>query len=325
MIPLFNINDYTVDTSSFSHALHGSVVEDLEKTIADYVGAKYACSVSSATNAIFLSFVDKNPFVEMIPCRTVSIPSMIPPVVLNAVINSGYEVEFVDNTEWVGDSYILHDFGSYKIIDSAQKIVEDQFKQEANPDDLMFFSFYPTKPVGGLDGGMIVSDDSEKIQWFREAVMNGMSSELNNWERKIKFAGWKMYMNSFQAHVALQNFHKLEEKKKRLKEVREYYNEELELNNTSEHLYRINVSDRDSVMSKLRGLGISCGIHYSAMHLHPTYNGLGLLDLAPDVRVEYPEDLGLTKTERATRTTLSIPYHEKLTDDEVVRVKESLK
>ena len=31
----------------------------LEKEIADYVGAKYACSVNSATNAIFLSLLNK--------------------------------------------------------------------------------------------------------------------------------------------------------------------------------------------------------------------------------------------------------------------------
>ena len=65
----------------------------------------------------------------------------------------------------------------------------------------MIFSFYPTKPVGGIDGGMIVSDDKDKIIYFKEAVFNGMSYETNNWERKIKFPGWKMYLNSFQAYV----------------------------------------------------------------------------------------------------------------------------
>ena len=34
----------------------------------------------------------------------------------------------------------------------------------------MIFSFYPTKPLGGSDGGMIVTDDYEKYKWFKEAV-----------------------------------------------------------------------------------------------------------------------------------------------------------
>jgi perosamine synthetase len=294
MIPLFNINDYVVDTSKFDHSLHGSVVQELEETIADYVGAKYACSISSATNAIFLSFLNKQ--------LTVSVPSMIPPVVLNALINSGNQIKFTDNTEWVGDSYILHDFGDYKVIDSAQKIMRGQFDKEANPNDLMFFSFYPTKPIGGLDGCVIVSDDFDKIQWFREATMNGMGVETNSWERGIKFPGWKMYMNSFQAHIALQNFFKLEKKKERLKEIRENYNEAFNLNNTSEHLYRIDVDDREKVMSKLNDSGVSCGIHYSAMHLHPLYK----LD-----------SVELVDTEQKEKTTLSIPYNEKLNDDEL--------
>jgi len=227
---------------------------------------------------------------------------MIPPVVLNALINSGNQIKFIDNTEWVGHSYVLHDFGNYKIIDSAQKIVRGQFDKEANPNDLMFFSFYPTKPVGGLDGCVIVSDDFDKIQWFKEATMNGMSTETNSWERGIKFPGWKMYMNSFQAHVALQNFYKLEEKKKRLKEVREYYNEAFGLTNTSEHLYRIDVDERELVMSNLNDSGVSCGIHYSSMHLHPIYK----LD-----------SVKLVGTEQKEKTTLSIPYNEKLSDDDL--------
>jgi hypothetical protein len=55
---------------------------------------------------------------------------MIPPVVLNALITSGNSINFVDNIDWIGNSYILHDFGNYKIIDSAQKVERNQFKKE---------------------------------------------------------------------------------------------------------------------------------------------------------------------------------------------------
>ena len=59
MIQLFNVNNYIIDTSEFSNLLHDEVVIKFEETIANYVGAKYACSINSATNAIFLS----------LPCR----------------------------------------------------------------------------------------------------------------------------------------------------------------------------------------------------------------------------------------------------------------
>ena len=79
MINLFNIENYKIDTSKFNHILHDNCVIEFENTIADYVGAKYACGVSSATNAIYLAMnyhSDKH---------TITIPSMIPPVLANPI------------------------------------------------------------------------------------------------------------------------------------------------------------------------------------------------------------------------------------------------
>ena len=60
MIQLFNVNNHIIDTSEFSNLLHDDVVTKFEDKIAKYVGAKYACSVNSATNAIFLCLLNKN-------------------------------------------------------------------------------------------------------------------------------------------------------------------------------------------------------------------------------------------------------------------------
>ena len=57
MINLFNVNDYLIDTSKFT-GIHDGIVESFEQRIADFVGAKYACGISSATNAIFLALLD---------------------------------------------------------------------------------------------------------------------------------------------------------------------------------------------------------------------------------------------------------------------------
>ena len=209
MINLFNIPNYNIDTSTFTHYLHGNIVNEFEHNFREYVGAKYSCTVNSATNAIFLSLLNKN--------ITVNVPSMIPPVVCNAILTSGNNISFTDNTEWIGNSYILHKFDNYKIIDSAQKVDVNQFKKEANDNDLMIFSFYPTKPIGSSDGGIIVSNDEEKINQFKEATMNGMSYAHNNWDRNIKFPGYKMYMNSIQCYIANENFRNA---------VKEFLNEE---------------------------------------------------------------------------------------------------
>ena len=166
----------------------------------------------------------------------------------------------------------------------------------------MVFSFYPTKPVGSCDGGMIVSNDLEKITRLKEMALNGMSYAHNNWERKIKFAGYKMYMNSIQCDIALKNFNLYEDKLARLSEIRNIYNEAFGLNNTSNHLYRISVDSREKFIIKLKEHGVSTGIHYDAAHLNPVYK----LD-----NTIYP------LSEIAAKDTVSIPFHENLTFHEI--------
>ena len=303
MIQLFNINNYILDTSRYSNLLHDKVVTEFEETIADYVGAKYAVSFNSATSAIFLLLSRYNDI-------TIKVPSMIPPVVLNAIITSGNRYEFYDDVNWVGDSYLLHDFGDYKVIDSAQKLEKNQFKNECNPNDLMVFSFYPTKPVGSCDGGMIVSDDYDKIMLLKEMALNGMSYSDNNWDRKIKFAGYKMYMNSIQCDIALNNFKKYQNKLNILEDIRKTYNKELNYTNISNHLYRIEIENRDNFISYMEDNGVACGIHYEALHSHPVYK---------------INDEKLPLSESKSKITVSIPFNESLTNSNVSTIIDLIK
>ena len=289
MINLFNIPDYQINTADFNHYLHGDICKEFEKNFCEYVGAKYACTVNSATNAIYLALLDK--------CVTVDVPSMIPPVVCNAILTSGNKLNFTDDTKWVGDSYILHKFNDYKIIDSAQKVDNNQFVKEANDEDLMIFSFYPTKPVGSSDGGIIVSNDYEKIRWFKEATMNGMTYAHNNWDRAIKFPGYKMYMNSIQCYIANNNLKLLDFKKMKLNSIREKYNNAFGYTNTSDHLYRIEVNNRDEFIKNMRGQSIICGVHYDALHENIVYN---------------KESVICETSSYISKRTVSIPFHEEL-------------
>ena len=219
-------------------------------------------------------------------------------MVCNAILTSGNKISFTDDIEWVGNSYVLHKFKDYKIIDSAQKVDLNQFKKEANDNDLMIFSFYPTKPIGSSDGGIIVSNDKEKIKWFKEATMNGMSYSFNNWDRKLKFPGFKMYMNSIQCYIANKNLKLLDYKKRKLKTIRDIYNNELGYKNVSDHLYRIKVDNNKKFIDYMSKNNITCGIHYSALHENSIYNS--------------SVDLNLPKSSKESKQTVSIPFHENL-------------
>ena len=137
-----------------------------------------------------------------------------------------------------------------------------------------------------------------------------MSYSHNNWDRQIQFAGYKMYMNSLQAEIGLNNFYKYEEKLTSLKLIREIYNKELGYNNTSNHLYRIKIEDRENFMSYLKEDGIATGIHYEATHLHPIYK----VD-----NKKHPN------SELLSKQTVSIPFHEGLTIPEIYRIINKIK
>ena len=126
MINLFEFNNYKIDTKKLDHLLHGSAVRKLEEQICEYVGAKYCASFCSASFIIELMF--SRP--EFINNETsLDIPSMIPPVVPNALHHAGMEIYLNDDVDWVGHSYVLwEEFGGErKIIDSAQQIDRNQF------------------------------------------------------------------------------------------------------------------------------------------------------------------------------------------------------
>ena len=294
MIQLFNIQHHKIDTSEFNNLLHDDVVVKLEKKIAKYVGSKYACSVNSATNAIFL-IMTMDYFLKP---RIIKIPSMIPPVVANAILTSHNKIEFTDNTKWVGDSYVLHKFRTYKVVDSAQKLEKNQFRKECKPNDVMIFSNYPTKPLGGIDGGIIVTDDYKKYKWMKEAVLNGMTFAENNWERGISFPGYKMYMNSIQAEILMRNFKNFDKKMKVLGNLVDIYNRELGYNNSSKHLYTIEVLNNEKFIQSMKNAGIVCGIHYPALHKNPIYNDGKKYDCP--------------KSEKLEKRTVSLPMNERL-------------
>ncbi len=292
-IQLFNINNYKIDTSNFSHLLHDKVVKEFEENFAKYVGAKYSCMANSASSLLFLSLLKYK--------TTVSIPSTMPVVVPNVIINTGNKINFYDDTDWVGHMYHLHD----NIFDSAQEVKRNQYKDLGHDDAIMIFSFYPTKPVGGCDGGMVVSNNLDQINYFRTMTMNGTNYSINNWEREHISVGYKMHPNSFQAYIANKNLKRLDKKNKVLYDIRSYYNLKLGLRNDSLHLYRINVNNNRKFLKKMHNFGIQCGIHYEHCH---------------EKKCFVKNSKKLSRSEKESISTVSIPFNEKLKRNEVEEI-----
>lgn len=296
MIQLFNIPKHIIDTSNFTNLLHDKIVHEFTDRFCKHVGGKYGCAVNSATSAIFLlSYYNKFHF---------KIPTMLPPVVINAIINGNSTYEFTDDINWIGNSYVLYNDENIRIIDSAQEVKYRKF--EAN--DVVIYSFYPTKPIGSCDGGMIVSNNLDLILKLKTIVNNGNVVCGDSWKQCPENAGWKMYMNSIQAYIANNNLSSWTNKWLTMKQIKYQYQNEIYYHNTSYHLYRIRVVDNKKFIEYMDKCGIKCGIHYKCLHKNSLYN---YNTMCPQT---------LSKSEQEELHTVSIPFHENLSYKDVKKV-----
>jgi len=303
LISLFAIDKPVIDMSDADHVLHGKVVSKFEDEFAEYVGAKYAVGVCSCTMAIYLVLE----YMKHAPLK-VELPTMLPPVVANAVIHSGVQWQFVDNATWMGQHYTLASndvFG--RVVDSAQYVADSQHKYSSAYATL--YSFYPTKPIGGIDGGMVVTDDRGLCEWLRLAINNGMTAGASSWERASRFPGWKAYMSTAQAMVARDAFHKWPERRKRIDEVAKAYDSQLSrANGRSHHLYQVFSEDEWELFESSE---ITVGLHYLCLHSQLCYQSYGA--------GSFP------KSESIAQKIVSIPFHHQLTDEQVERVIKAVK
>jgi dTDP-4-amino-4,6-dideoxygalactose transaminase len=181
------------------------VVDDFEKTIAEFTGAKYAVAVDSCSNAIFLclKYINKIEQIISIPKHTyISIPC--------AIRNAGYHLKFTDE-EWEG-SYQLNPLPIY---DSALKLEENMYKG-----GFVCLSFHVKKQLPIGRGGMILTDDEEAYKWFKLARFNGRN-QVSDDEDVFQMIGWNFYMTNVDAARGLWLFSTMD--KKNIPKIKQNY------------------------------------------------------------------------------------------------------
>ena len=166
------------------------VVQMFEEEVADYTGSKYAVSVDSCTNALFLCCKYLNVSDVTIPSKTyLSVPQ--------SIIHSGGNVIFdkrESTNNWTGN----YQLKPYEIYDSAKRFTSNMYI----PNTFMCLSFHIKKHLKISKGGMILTDDLEAVKWFKKARYEGRSEKLYH-EDDIDMLGWNMYMTPQQASHGL--------------------------------------------------------------------------------------------------------------------------
>ena len=134
-----------------------NIVKMFEDEVATYTGSKYAISVDSCTNALFLVCKYLNVKEVIIPSKTyLSVPQ--------SIIHSGGEVIFDTTTEtnnWSG----FYQLKPYPIYDSAKRFTSNMYIKNT----FMCLSFHIKKHLKISKGGMILTDDDNSVEWFKKA------------------------------------------------------------------------------------------------------------------------------------------------------------
>jgi dTDP-4-amino-4,6-dideoxygalactose transaminase len=274
------------------------ITEEVEKKIADYVGAKYCILLTSCTAALHLSLEYLKRF-KLNNRFRVLVPSLTFAATATEVINSGGELIFGDvdkNTMCLKrpkySNYDIAipvhlygikartDYDCLVIEDSAHLIEKNQCKNNPN---LVCMSFYASKNVTMGEGGAICTNDDNAAMWFRQARHHGISSggweryqKTNKWKYDIEFIGWKYNPSDVLSAILGANFNKIEKIHKERKRCVDLYNKLLDYNNRGLHLYPILISDRLKFMKIMEESGIGCSVHFLPLHRMTAFKQLNI-------------------------------------------------
>jgi len=346
----------------------GPRVAELERRLADYLAAPAVVAVNSCTAALHLALrvLDLPPGAEVITT------AMTFCATANAIVHAGYEPVFADcdratlnldpddvrrrltprtraivPVHFAGRPCDLAALG--RIADEhGLAVVEDAAHAlEATIDerhcgtfgDFGCFSFYVTKSLTTVEGGLVVVRDPRRVARIKTLALHGMSADA--WQRhsdegfvhyEVLEPGFKYNLTDLAAAIGLRQLDGLEARWARRRAMWRFYEAELAglplqlpappaaTTRHALHLFTCLVDDtrtsvtRDQVLARLHALRIGAGVHYRAVHQHPYY------------RERYGARTGrLPNAEWVSARTFSLPLGGAMTNDDAADVVRALR
>lgn len=207
--------------------------------------------------------------------------------------------------------------------DSAQAIGACLYgRNVGNWGDASAFSFYPTKNLGAMgEGGLITTNDEHIAEHILLLRCHGSKK---TYEHEI--IGYNSHLHTLQAGILSVKLRYLKQWNEKRREVARYYTENLkelhelqlpverEGNYAIYHQYVIRIPERDKARQFLQERGIGTAIFYPIpIHRQPCFQQFSSSQEA------YPE------AEKASREVLALPIYPEMTIEEMNYVIEGIK
>lgn len=331
----------------------GETVERFEDAFAGIHGPGYSCAgVSSGLDALRLTLL-------ALGARRVVAPVLTFAATWEAIVQAGATIVPVDVTqdgliapESVADveadtciAVHLHGalaaVGTIRSANPSLRIVEDAAQAHGAYDDRHYvgagteaacYSFYPTKPLGGLgDGGAVVTKSEALDVRVRKLRSHGKAAATS----EHISVGYTARLDAIQAIVLHAKIASLERLNGRRRDFAAMYGDLLDGVGDLRlpvigpghpvHIYAIRTSSRDLLQEHLYYRGVECGRHYERpLHLEPAFRE----HLAPQNVGWYnarPTKGSFPVAEQIAAETLSIPCHASLGAEGVEHVANAIK
>ncbi len=188
------------------------------------------------------------------------------------------------------------------------------------------FAFYPNKQITTGEGGVVVTDDEALAELLRSLRNQGRGAD-GGWLAHPRL-GWNYRLPDILCALGTSQLARLEQFVAARQRVFDAYRARLARvggvvlpapsaaeERTSWFVYVVALDEsfgrdaRDRVLAGLRRRGIGCRNYFSPIHLQPFYRE----------RFGYREGM-FPVTESVAARTIALPFHNRLTDDEVDRV-----
>lgn len=296
-----------------------------ENRFLEYKGASYAAAVNSCTAALHLSLiaagVERGDEVITTPltfsatvnaiihCGAVPVLADIDPITMN-LDPQEVQRKITSRTKAIVPVHfagrpcdmnaltrIAADYG-LKIIEDCAHAIETEYKgfKSGTIGDFGCFSFYVTKNVTTVEGGIVLAKRAEDIAKIRSLALHGMSKDA--WKRymdtgykhyQIVEPGFKYNMIDVLAALGIGQLKRVEQNWQIRQSIWQMYNDKLqglpirlpavEEENTRHayHLYTILIDrkktgiSRDQMLDALEKENIGVGVHYVSIPEHPYY------------------------------------------------------
>jgi len=339
----------------------GPLASQFERMFGEYIGVKHAVSVSSCTAGLHLAmrilnikpgdevivpvftfaatanapiFCGARPVFADIDERTFNIsPDDILEQITNktkAIIPVHYGGQACDMKEILE---IAEDHKLSIVEDCAHSLGADYRGEKTGKFGTMgCFSFYPTKIITTLEGGMITTNDehiAEKLRILREHGMTRSAAQREleaKWYYDIVDLGYNYRLNELQAALGISQLKRVEEGIERRINLANYYTKKLSSpvlrgiippykapNRTHIfHLYVVRVQKdvagitRDELFKRLTEAGIGLSVHYTPLHMFSFYK-----------KFLKKKSKGFPVAERVYKQILSLPLFPTLTKKKI--------